>query len=402
MRLLYVVQRYGDDIVGGAESACRVFAENLVRTGHDVEVLTSCARNYVDWKNEIEPGISVLRGVTVNRLPVVRERSSDEFGPLHKWILDHPGSAPKFEQERWNRLLGPWLRQQTEWLLANSRRFDAVIFMTYLYATTTTGLRHVVGRVPTLLQPTAHDEPAIYMGQFQTLFRLPDHLVYFTPDEKTFVESQFGLEGRGTVVGYGVDPVIGSPSGPAGNSWIVEKSPYLIYVGRLDPSKGVEELINFFRAYKSRHNCDLRLLLVGDQVVEFSSDEHVQVVGFVDEHEKSTLISRAVALVQPSYFESFSIVLMEAWQRGVPVLAQAQSAVLKGHIQRSNGGFAYNGFAEFETSVELLRSTPRLREELGERGKRYVEDNYQWDAVLGRFERAVDSATQTFRGRFTS
>ena len=49
MRILYVVQRYGPQVLGGSETAARLFAERLVARGHSVEVLTSCARDYVDW-----------------------------------------------------------------------------------------------------------------------------------------------------------------------------------------------------------------------------------------------------------------------------------------------------------------------------------------------------------------
>lgn len=402
MKLLYVVQRYGEEIVGGSETACRAFAENLVKAGHQVEVLTSCAKNYTDWKNEIRPGVSMVGGVLVNRLPVVQERVASDFGPLHHWILQHPGSAPRFEQERWNRLMGPWLQNQSEWLRENATRFDAVIFMTYLYATTTIGLRHVVGRVPTLLQPTAHDEPAIYLGQFQTLFRLPDHLVYFTPDEKDFVESHFGLDKSGTVVGYGLDPVSGVPTPPVCNSPGTDVPPYIIYVGRLDPSKGVEELIDFFRAYKLRHDTDLQLLLVGDRVVDIPSDDDIRVIGFVDEVEKAELIAGAVGLVQPSYFESFSIVIMEAWQHRVPVLAQAKCAVLNGHVQRSRGGLTYDGFAEFEVALELLLEYPQLRAKFGRNGMRYAKENYEWQTVLGRLENAIHAAMQRFKDRFAT
>ena len=52
VRLLYTVQRYGPEIVGGSEAACRMFAERLVARGHDVHVLTSCARRFTDWADE--------------------------------------------------------------------------------------------------------------------------------------------------------------------------------------------------------------------------------------------------------------------------------------------------------------------------------------------------------------
>ena len=55
MKLAVVVQRYGAEINGGAELHARYIAEHLARH-HDVEVLTTCARDYVTWANELPSG----------------------------------------------------------------------------------------------------------------------------------------------------------------------------------------------------------------------------------------------------------------------------------------------------------------------------------------------------------
>ena len=65
MRLLYVVQRYGETIAGGAEQHCREMAERMAARGHHVEVATTCAKSYVDWADFYEPGRSTIAGVVV-------------------------------------------------------------------------------------------------------------------------------------------------------------------------------------------------------------------------------------------------------------------------------------------------------------------------------------------------
>ena len=124
MKLLYVIQRYGDKIVGGSESACRHFAERLVSRGHEVQVLTSCAHDYVDWADEYSAGTEVINGVTIHRFPVVEARKDELFGPLQHWMMQHPGSAPLFEQQRWTTLMGPQLNGQREWLVDNAHTYD--------------------------------------------------------------------------------------------------------------------------------------------------------------------------------------------------------------------------------------------------------------------------------------
>ncbi len=69
MKTLFVVQRYGTHVAGGSEQCCRLFAEHLAARGHEVEVATSCARNYTDWANEFPAGEERINGVRVHRHP---------------------------------------------------------------------------------------------------------------------------------------------------------------------------------------------------------------------------------------------------------------------------------------------------------------------------------------------
>lgn len=400
MKLLYVVQRYGEKIVGGSEAACRLFSEELVRRGHEVEVLTSCAHSYIDWADEYDPGTEIINGVVVHRLPVVERRTDDVFGRLHGHTMKHPGSLPLFEQQRWARVMGPQLVDQRKWLLENCTRFDAAIFMTYLYATTTSGLPAVANRLPTILQPTAHDEPPAYVSLYRSLFRQPDAFLYFTPEERLIVERIYVMHAEGNTIGIGIDRDVSAGDGERfRRKFELGQCPYLLYVGRLDPSKGVGELIRFFLQLKSRSVSDLKLVLVGDKQIDIPDNPDILLTGFLDEQGKRDALAGSLALVQSSYFESFSIVLCESWVQKRPALVQGRCEVLRGQAMRSGGAIPYEGFAEFEASVQLLLSNPQLADEMGIAGDEYVRTHYEWDVVMSGFEEALNLAIEKFQRR---
>lgn len=400
MKLLYVVQRYGEDIVGGSEAACRQFAEALTVAGHSVEVLTSCARSYVDWENSYQPGTSEINGVTVHRLPVVEKRLPEKFGPTDMWLMSEQSSPLLFEHERWALLMGPAIRDLRTWLITNSDRFDTAIFMTYLYCTATKGIPALAGRLPVVFQPTAHDEPSLRVPIFESIFRLPDYFLFFTPEERQVVQQRFKIEAEGRVLGIGIelDPPV-SPINKLCERFDLVRDPYLVYVGRLDPNKGVIQLCNFFIELKKQFPSSLKLVLAGDPLVELPNHDDIIVTGFLDEADKHAVIAGSLALVQSSYFESFSIVLCEAWVQKRPALVQGASSVLRGQAMRSNGAIPYEGYAEFEQAVMMLLEDPSLADELGKNGRQYVEDTYQWSHVLKGFEEALSVAQEKFKRR---
>jgi glycosyltransferase involved in cell wall biosynthesis len=399
VRILYTVQRYGSDIVGGSEAACRSFAEHLVARGHEVEVLTSCARRYTDWADEYEAGVSTQHGVTVHRLPVTSVRTTEEFGPLNDWTINGPWPIPLAHQLRWMRVMGPQLSGQNRWLRDHAGRFDVAVNMTYLYATTTSGLRTLAGRIPVVLQPTAHDEPAMWVRAFDTTFRSADSMLFFTPEERDIVRRRFSMEPVGTVTGIGIDLHPRADPTAVRQRLGLGDDPYLVYVGRIDPAKGAVEAFRFFEEYKRRRPSRLRLVLVGDPVVTLPEHPDVVVAGFLDEVDKRAALAGAIALLQPSYFESFSIVLCEAWVQRRPALVQARSAVLSGQARRSGGAIPFAGYPSFEAAVDLLVEDAALADRMGAAGRRYVEDNYDWHVVLDAVESGIDQARERFARR---
>jgi glycosyltransferase involved in cell wall biosynthesis len=296
--------------------------------------------------------------------------------------------------------MGPQLRNQRTWLLEHAHTYDVVVFMTYLYTTATQGLPTVSGRVPTILQPTAHDEPPAYVSIYNSIFRQADAFLFFTPEEREVVERLYRIDPQGATIGIGLETEQQVGDGQRfRNHFAMDDTDYLVYVGRLDAMKGVGELLRFFDTYKKRNNVDLNLVLAGGGQIELPERGDVIVTGFLDEQMKRDVIAGSLALVQPSYFESFSIVLCEAWLETRPALVQGHGEVLRGQAMRSNGAIPYEGFAEFEASVNYLLNHREAGDQMGRNGLEYVKNNYDWDVVLQRFEDTIELAKKRFSER---
>lgn len=385
MKVSFVVPRYGEEVRGGAEMAARLLAEHLVHDlGWEAEALTTCALDNRTWANEYEPGTVDINGVTVHRFASEAGRDPT-FGKFSAPLLAAPKRANDEQQERWLDLQGP----RNAGLLDAVASTDAaaVVFYPYLYEPTVRGLP-LVGR-RAVLHPAAHDEPPLYLSMYRAVFTGAAGLVYHTLAERSLVEANFPVVSiRQLVLGLGVDEAV-----PGGTS--PQDGPYLLYVGRVDDGKGTRFLAEFFAAYKQRHPGPLKLVIAGRVFDPPPPHPDVVVLGEVDDPTKWALYEGALAFVNPSAWESFSIVLMEAWECGLPVLVNGRSEVLREHCQRSAGGLWFDGYAGFEVAVDRLVADADLRAALGAAGLRYVEANYRWPSLVQRY-RAFLEAIATY------
>jgi glycosyltransferase involved in cell wall biosynthesis len=381
LKLAFVVQRYGPEIDGGAEYECRRVAEALV-AHHDVEILTTCARDYLTWRNVYPSGVETQGGVRVRRFPVDRSRRVRAFGRYADWLYATPHTF--FEEADWVRRQGPLALSLVEWIRAHADDHDGFVFYTYLYLPTTLGLPLVAHKA--ILVPTAHDERPIYLDLFRSLFRLPRALVFQVEEEQAFVEARFHTQQiPSAVIGAGVDP---APDAQPDRFWRRTglTGPFLLYVGRVDVEKGCRELVEGFLAWRDRTREPVSLVLMGTVAMRLPRHSALVPLGFRPEAEKWVALSAATALVMPSPHESFSFVLLEAWAQGTPVLATSRSPVLRGHVERSGGGLLYDGSAgDFAARVERLLADEALRKTLGERGRGYVEARYRWPRITGQY-----------------
>jgi glycosyltransferase involved in cell wall biosynthesis len=400
--LLLVVQRYGPEVRGGAEQAAREVAQRLAARGHGVEVLTTTATSYVDWSGDLPTGSDVIEGVAVHRLPVHPLRDPEVFGRLHH-RMEHATAPIAVELQRdWVRAQGPTVPGLVPWLEAEAARFDVVVFFTYLYATTTDGLPAAAGRAATALVPCAHDESPLALHAFDRIAHLADALLFLTPEEAGLVRGRFRLRSPHHVVGLGttLDPPTGDPSSFATTAGI-DGRPYLLYVGRIDPSKGTSWLVDAFVALKQDRPSPLQLVLLGEPVVAPAEHPDVIVVSDADDAARNAALAGAVALVHPSPFESFGLVVIEAWAMGTPVVAFGGNNVLRGHVERSGGGLLVHSTAELGAAAELLTGDRGVRDSLGRAGRAHVEQHHAWPAVIDRWERALQRTAVRARRSLT-
>jgi glycosyltransferase involved in cell wall biosynthesis len=424
VKLAFVIQRYGAEVLGGSEHLCRLVAERLAAS-HDVDVLTTCARDYITWSNEYPEGADRIRGVTVRRFASARTRDIEAFNKYSEWIYNNAHS--RSDEMDWLKQQGPWCPALIEYLRRHQHQYDVLIFFTYLYATTVLGLEVAPSR--SILVSTAHDEPAIRLDIFKQVFSSPAALCYLTESERRFVHEQFPdrplLE---EVIGVGVDlpqsnPYPRMPSMPPeeteesvtandGDTSVTPDEdsatrgfpshllsrgsvfrrrhrlygPIALYGGRIDPGKGCEELIQYFSEYVNEGG-DATLALMGVKLMSLPEEPFIRFAGLLSDRERLQALEAATVVACPSPHESLSLLALEALSVGTPILANARSAVLVEHCVRSNGGLYYGDRDEFVECLKLLIGDDRLRAAMGRNGREYVRRNYRWDVVLGKYER---------------
>jgi glycosyltransferase involved in cell wall biosynthesis len=385
--LAIVVQRYGPDVTGGSESLARAVAERLAGE-YRVTVLTTCARDYVTWRNELPAGTEALGGVEVKRFPVEEERDLADFNRLSETLYGRPHT--RGDELDWLRRQGPYVPALVRELEASRDRFHAVMFFTYLYYPTFWGLKAAPER--SVLVPTTHDEPPLRFEIYREMFRVPRALAFLTSPEEALVQSRFPLEGRAArVAGIGVE-LPPSPDVLAFRARHAAAGRYLLYAGRIDAGKGCAEMLALYARYRAEDPQAPELLLIGNLAMPAPTLKGVRYLGYVSESEKAAALAGAELVVCPSAYESLSIVLLEAFALGVPALVNARSPVLQDHCRRANGGLYYGTADEFVEALGLLLHEEPLRRAMGENGRRYVRDNYRWDVVLARYRELIESA----------
>ena len=438
MKIGFVVQRYGAEIIGGSEYHCRLIAEHLSRRPeHDIEVLTTCAREYTTWENAYPEGADRVRGVTVRRFPNAKTRDLDSFNEYSDWIFNNPHS--RADEWNWLEQQGPWCPSLIDYLERQHGSYDALIFFTYLYAPTVLGLKVAPRR--SILVPTAHDEPAIKLGIYQDVFSLPRGIAFNTAAERGFLRQQFAIGAQvQEVVGCGVDlpPHLGPPEDPTVSTQSAEDvdlqsdaeaavaadqpdagngvssvdngrgaifrrrhrlyDPFALYGGRIDAGKGCEELIEYFSSYADEQG-DATLALMGVKLMPIPEEPFIRFAGLLPEIERLEALEAATVVVVPSPYESLSLLALEAFAVGTPILANARSDVLTDHCQRSNAGLYYGNREEFVECLKVLMQDSALRAGMGLNGRAYVRDHYSWGVILEKYERMMVKVAGRREGR---
>jgi len=379
MRLAFITPRYGAEIVGGAETLGRQVAERLA-AHHSVEVLTTCAgQDYQRWANTYPPGERRENGVLVHRFPVEQIRNYRRFNRYTAELVNGQvkGEAAQIE---WVRQQGPYAPALIQFIHDNTRTYDFFIFIPYLYYTTFFGLRAIPERA--ILIPAAHDEPYLKFEIYRSLMRLPRGIVYLSPEERDLVHLRCDNDWLTyRVIGMGFE----LPNGIEPEAFCRQyglREPFTIYIGRITEAKGCDKLIDNFIAFRQRRpGSDLKLVLVGTQLMKIPAHPDILYLGRLSEQDKFSVLAAAKVLFMPSEYESYSIAVLEAMLTGTPVLVNSNCEVLRQHCLRSQAGLYYADRSEFEAALALLLDDPILRKRMGDNGRAYVQANYSWAAI---------------------
>jgi glycosyltransferase involved in cell wall biosynthesis len=272
-----------------------------------------------------------------------------------------------------------------------------------------------------ILVPTAHDEPAIHLSIYNELFGRPAGMAYNTVVERRFLTTHFGIRAlEEETIGCGVDLPQAQPypgervdaNGEADEQGSADEpdddpsptfrphlarrgtlfrrrhrlhGPIALYGGRIDPGKGCEELIEYFSSYVQEGG-DASLALMGVKLMPLPEEPFIRFAGRLSDQERLQALEAATVVVVPSPYESLSLLALEAFAVGTPILANARSEVLVEHCHQSNAGLYYCDRDEFSECLKLLVSDSRLRATLGRNGRDYIRRNYRWDVILAKYE----------------
>lgn len=378
MKLAVAVQRYGADINGGAELHARYIAERLAPHA-SVEVVTTCARDYVTWRNEHPAGTETVNGVAVRRFRVDHERDPREFGRRSERVFRHTHSIA--DELAWLKSEGPASRGMIAYLAAAP--FDFVFLFSYRYYHAFHAARQLPGRA--ILVPTAERDPAIGLSIFGPVFRSVRAIMYNSHEERAMIEAASGnADVPGVVVGVGSD-LPDSAEGQRFRQTFNIQRPFAIYVGRIDENKGCGELFDYYRRYAATFPRGLDLVLVGSAIMPVPDHPRIHHLGFLADQDKFDAMAAADLLIMPSYFESLSMVALEAWGMGKPVLANGRCDVLKGQCIRSGAGLYYERYEEFAETLYSLESNGPLHARLGRNGRDYFRAHYSWPVIERKY-----------------
>jgi glycosyltransferase involved in cell wall biosynthesis len=385
MRLACVIHRFGTDIAGGSERHCRLIAEHLA-AHHDVTILTTCARDHVTWKNEYPEGESRVGTLRVIRFAVAHPRRLHRFMDLSESVFR--GLASDADEDQWFRENGPETPALLGHLRTRGSEYDRVLFWSFRYYHSYFGVPLVADRA--VLVPTAEEDPAIHIRALDRFFAQPAGYLFLTPEEQSLVGSRVPPETPAVVIGCGVDPAPrGADTSRLASLGITD--PFALYLGRIDPNKGCERLVREFIHYADGGR-RVQLVMAGPAGMPIAEHPAIRLLGFVDDPVRDSLLAATRVLVMPSPFESLSMVVLEAWNHGVPVLVNGRCGALRGQVLRADGGLYYRNAREFDATLEYLIERRDVARQLGQQGLAYVEREYRWPTVMAKVEALLTDA----------
>lgn len=370
-KIAIVVHEYGEEICGGAEYHARILGDHLTKH-FNVTFLTS--EKNTDKHEELKEGIEVKRFPVRNNLFSFILKNKSFFASFLSFSLKIVfvilNKKPEYIALK-RSLYTPDLFKYIE---KNQEKYDVFIFFSYLYYASYHGIKLVNKKA--IFIPLVHDEPVFYKTP-KKLFSSPALIMFNTTSEMKLVKKRVDIpDAKTAVIGCGVNEDV------MFDSSFKYPNPYLIFLGRIEKMKGGGLLMDYFTKFSKKHkHYGLKLLLLGNKKMAIPKHDDIVYLGFRSESEKFQYLNNALALVNPSYLESLSLIVLESFYVRTPVIVNGACEVLVDHVKKSDSGFIFNSYEEFETAVIQLLESKEIRKNMSEKGKKYFDNNYRWSVI---------------------
>ena len=381
----FVIPWYGEDIPGGAEMELREVATHLQRAGMDVEILTTCVREFsADWnENYYSAGTAVVEDIAVRRFPV-RRRDTAAFDRVNRRLMEGQHLSLQEEKTFVEEMVNS--PQLYEYLKDASDDYALYVFIPYMFGTTYYGMQACPEK--SVLIPCFHVEAYLFLRLFRQAYIQARGIIYNAMPEMELANKVYDFTTTEQIcMGIGMDTNICADADAFRKAYRIQK-PFLLYAGRKDAGKNVHTLLRYFAEYKQRHgDSDLQLVLIGGGSIEIPASvrDDVYDLGFVSRQDKYDAMAAAELLCQPSHNESFSLVIMESWLCERPVLVHSQCAVTRDFARRANGGLYFRNYFEFEGCVQYILTHPEQARTMGQNGGAFVRENFDWDVIVEKY-----------------
>ncbi len=391
LKIGFVTPWYGETIGGGAEAELRGVVHHLHDAGIELEVLTTCVKSYSDdWNDNYHPaGLTIEYGIPVRRF-LVRRRDAQAFYDVNI-KLSSGLSLNKREEKIFNKEMinSPDL---VDYIRKNGNHYSLFVFIPYMFGPVFHGCQVFPNK--SIMIPCLHNESYAYLESFKKVFSKVKGMIFNSDPERLLAKKIYGVSGEFfQTFGLGISTDWVSDSDRFRKKYSISE-PFILYAGRKDPGKKVDLLIRYFETYKKRNQGELMLVLIGGGEIEIRDKKNIMDLGFIDQQDKYDAYGAAELFCNPSQMESFSIVIMESWLAGRPVLVNGQCDVTKDFVSHTNGGLYYDNYLEFELAINYLLQHPEIGAKMGENGSEYVKTHFSWDVItekyIAYFDRIVE------------
>ena len=387
MKIAFVIPWYGENIPGGAETECRTTAENLQKAGIEVEILTTCVKEFLsDWNTDsFKEGIYQVNQIPVHRFSV-KKRNTALFDSINYKLMQNQKISYKEEEIFIHEMINS--DNLYTYIRDHGSDYDFFLFIPYMFGTTYYGSQ--IHPEKSILIPCLHDESYAHLSIYKKMFRQVAALIFLSDPEKDLANHLYQPTHRQIVLGGGVDTAFSFNPERFRKKYKIF-GPFILYAGRKESGKNIPLLMDFFIRFKQDHPSDLKLVLIGSGNIGIPQECKNDIIdlGFVSRQDKYDAYAAATILCQPSVNESFSIVIMESWLCETPVLVHGNCTVTRDFCVKSNGGLYFINYLEFKESVQFLLDSPLIRKKMGQSGRQFVLNNFSWEIIDNNYKKEL-------------